>query len=322
MELWRAYDMARRDERVDMLEDDPFKRIPDNGPRVKHVHTQRAPDGTIHFTASSSNPSVNLGQIMSQLWGMAPQQQVRHHHGPIWHFSAEEKRHLALATAAFTFALGLMMAGGMSGLGRMGMSQWLVTILIYMPIMLVSVGPAFLLHEIGHKIVARKHGCWAEFRADPKGLRFGVLLAFILGFLFMAPGAVMVAGVVTRRQNGHIAIAGPLVNLALFLIGIPLGALVLGLTNAYDGSTQELLTASGLNWKAVLISIFEFWLQVNLILGLFNMLPFGPLDGLKVRDWNENAFYTMILIFAIPVATMIFGIWNPASLLESLATLL
>ena len=26
----------------------------------------------------------------------------------------------------------------------------------------------------------------------------------------MAPGAVMVAGVVTRRQNGHIAVAGPL----------------------------------------------------------------------------------------------------------------
>ena len=40
--------------------------------------------------------------------------------------------------------------------------------------MLIAVGPAFLLHEIGHKIVAKRHGCWAEFRADPKGLRFGV----------------------------------------------------------------------------------------------------------------------------------------------------
>ena len=59
-----------------------------------------------------------------------------------------------------------------------------------------------------------------EFRGS-QGLAFGVLLAALLGFLFMAPGAVMVAGVVTRRQNGHIAVAGPLVNLGLFIVGLP-----------------------------------------------------------------------------------------------------
>ena len=48
----------------------------------------------------------------------------------------------------------------------------------------------------------------------------------------MEPGAVMVAGLVTRRQNGHIALAGPVVNLHLFIIGIPLGGLILGLTGA------------------------------------------------------------------------------------------
>ena len=46
-----------------------------------------------------------------------------------------------------------------------------------------------------------------------EGLRNGVLVAALLGIVFMAPGAVMVAGLVTRRQNGHIAVAGPLVNL-------------------------------------------------------------------------------------------------------------
>ena len=87
---------------------------------------------------------------------------------------------------------------------REGFSPWFIQVLIAMPIMLIAVGPAFVLHEIGHKVVAKKNGCWAEFRADPKGLQFGMVLAFFLGILFMAPGAVMVAGLVTRRQNGHI----------------------------------------------------------------------------------------------------------------------
>ena len=148
------------------------------------------------------------------------------HKGGIWHFSDEEKKHLLYATGAFTLALGFMAAGGLGGLSINGPSTWILQILLSMPIMLIAVGPAFVLHEIGHKIIAKKNGCWAEFRADPKGLQFGVLISLFLGILFMAPGAVMVAGLVTRRQNGHIAIAGPLVNLGLFVIGIPLGALL------------------------------------------------------------------------------------------------
>ncbi|MDP6195637.1 MAG: hypothetical protein QF880_07990, partial [Candidatus Poseidonia sp.] len=62
-----------------------------------------------------------------------------------------------------------------------------------------------------------------------------------------------------------------------------------------------------------------FWLGANLFLGLFNMLPFGPLDGLKVKDWNEQAFFAVLLIFAIPVFTMFTGVWSPFGLLASVA---
>ncbi len=55
-------------------------------------------------------------------------------------------------------------------------------------------------------------------------------------------------------------------------------------------------------------------------LGLFNMLPFGPLDGLKVRDWSEGAFYAVLLIFAVPVLAMFFGMWSPIALLQGLAS--
>jgi Zn-dependent protease len=196
--------------------------------------------------------------------------------------------------------------------------------------MLLAVGPAFLLHEIGHKIVAKKNGCWAEFRADPKGLQFGVILAFLLGFLFMAPGAVMVAGLVTRRQNGHIAVAGPLTNLGLFIIGIPLWALILGISGAFNVTDLPTLT-SGSNaylsdgsivWQAMLIDAGVWWLSANLILGLFNMIPWGPLDGAKVRDWSEPAFYFVFCIFLIPVAGMFLGFWGPRSLLSACSGLI
>jgi Zn-dependent protease len=63
-----------------------------------------------------------------------------------------------------------------------------------------------------------------------------------------------------------------------------------------------------------------FWLGANLFLGLFNMLPFGPLDGLKVKDWNEQAFFAVLLIFAIPVFTMFTGVWSPITVLDTVAS--
>ena len=51
----------------------------------------------------------------------------------------------------------------------------------------------------------------------------------------------------------------------------------------------------------MIFDIGYFWLGANLFLGLFNMIPWGPLDGLKVKDWNEQVFYLVIAIFAIPI---------------------
>ena len=144
----------------------------------------------------------------------------------------------------------------------------------------------------------------------------------------MAPGAVMVAGLVTRRQNGHIAIAGPLVNLGLFVIGIPIWALILGLSGAYDyvgtgGDYGNYLVDGSLIWQQMLVDAGIFWLSANIILGLFNMIPWGPLDGLKVKDWSENAFYITISIFAFLVISWVFlQLWSPKNLLYYLANIL
>jgi len=312
--------MGNRDRRADILDDDPFRNQRAK-PRIHRVHQRVDSDGTLHYEASSS-----LSGAMLQFLGRETWEQPKHHTGRLWHFSDVEKEHLRLAMGAFTLALGFMAVGGISGISAYGFSSWVVMLLLSMPVMFIAIGPAFLFHEIGHKLVAKKNGCWAEFRADPKGLQFGIAISFFLGFLFMAPGAVMVAGLVTRRQNGHIAVAGPLTNLALFLIGVPLWGLILGLTGAFDalpanGSlfASAYLVDGALVWQAMLVNAGVFWLSANLILGLFNMLPFGPLDGLKVKDWNEQAFFAVLLIFAIPVFTMFTGVWSPTAVLMAVA---
>jgi len=310
--------MAGRDRRADILDNNPF---PESRNRIHRVHAHRASDGTIHVDAKT-----NTNSLFSQIMGLHSQQPAKHHTGKLWHFSDVEKQHLLLATAAFTLALGFMITGGLWH-ENFGTTTWVVQLLLTMPVMLLAVGPAFLLHEIGHKIVAKKNGCWAEFRADPKGLRFGIFISFFLGVLFMAPGAVMVAGLVTRRQNGHIAIAGPLVNLGLFVIGIPIWALILGLSGAYDyvgtgGDYGNYLVDGSLIWQQMLVDAGIFWLSANIILGLFNMIPWGPLDGLKVKDWSENAFYITISIFAFLVISWVFlQLWSPKNLLYYLANI-
>ena len=242
--------------------------------------------------------------------GINNRQPVQLHKGKIWHFSDEEKRQLMLATAAFTFALGLLMAGGILGISAQGgFEQWIAIVLLSMPVMLIAVGPAFILHEIGHKIVAKKYGCWAEFRVDPSGLKFGIAMAAIIGILFMAPGAVMVAGLVTRRQNGHIAIAGPAVNFGLFLIGIPIGGIILGLTGATESAPY--LEAGAINLKAMVFDIVYYWILFNLVLGLFNLIPFGPLDGAKIKDWNEPVWFISFMTFIVIGYVWLDGIFNP-----------
>ena len=264
-----------------------------------------------------------------QFLGQDTWEKPKHHTGQLWHFSDVEKQHLRLAMGAFTLALGFMAVGGISGISFFGFSSWLVFLLLSMPVWLIGVGPAFLLHEIGHKLAARRYGCWAEFRADPKGLQFGILLAFIIGFLFMAPGAVMVAGLVSRRQNGHIAVAGPLTNFALFLIGIPLWGLLIGLTGAHIPLPTEEFGILGwrgtyvednaLLWQAMVFNAGVYWIVFNLVLGLFNMLPIGPLDGLKVKDWSNGAFFTVIGVFVLLVFTMYTGVWSASNVLTAVA---
>ncbi len=147
----------------------------------------------------------------------------------------------------------------------------------------LTAGLGVILHELMHRVVARHYGATAHFVANDGMLVISILIAFT-GFLFAAPGAVWHTGYLTKRQVGLIAAAGPITNMVL-------AVLFLGALAAFRDA--------GLS-RTVVFGLFMGF-QVNGILGVFNMLPFGPIDGAKVLNWSAPAFGVLIAI-AIAIA--------------------
>jgi Zn-dependent protease len=138
----------------------------------------------------------------------------------------------------------------------------------------VTVGLAFLLHELAHKIIAQRYNCWAEFRSDMRMLVLGLIMSF-LGVVFIAPGAVMIFGNIDRKQNGKISLAGPLTNIILAIILAPL---------------------LFINFSSTIMkSIIESGFLINAWLALFNMIPLWNFDGAKIYAWNRKIFYSAII---------------------------
>ena len=181
-------------------------------------------------------------------------------------FSKIEVRDLFKAWLIISLAFGIVLSGGVFG--------WALLETIILSA--ITVGIAFLLHEMGHKYFAQKYGCFAEFRADNYMLFLAMITSFF-GIVFAAPGAVIILGRVTKAKYGKIALAGPMMNVILALVFIVLSF-------AYSGEFYSKVISLGL--------------LVNLWLAVFNMLPFWILDGKKIYTWNRQVYFS-VLIFII-----------------------
>src|SRR3989344_3864754 len=174
------------------------------------------------------------------------------------------KSWLAISLAfAFVYS-GISLFKGIDGL-------FSLSFLVMLGLSGLTAGIGFLFHELAHKFVAQRYGCAAEFRSFDQMLYVAVGLAFLVGFIFAAPGAVMISGMITRKENGIISLAGPLTNYVLAMIFLAL---------LFTFPQFSLLFGTGFG--------------INMWLGLFNLIPFGNFDGIKIFQWNIIVWSAMV----------------------------
>jgi Zn-dependent protease len=169
---------------------------------------------------------------------------------------------------------------------------------------------AFLLsltcHEAGHAVVARWGGDdtahlsgqvslnpWPHIRREPIGTVLVPLLTYFLGTSRWMMGWAS-APYDPRWEDRHpgraaaMSAAGPAANFLLFAMAF--GILKLGLatgtwTVPHDELALDRLVAAGPGVSGIVVALGRFLsvvMGLNLILGIFNLLPFPPLDGASV----------------------------------------
>jgi Zn-dependent protease/CBS domain-containing protein len=146
----------------------------------------------------------------------------------------------------FTFLL-LIIWLAVSGIGNGGAGMVLVVLGLFFCI---------ALHELGHSLVAQRYG-------------YGVrdITLYPIG------GVAAIEGSPTPRHELFIALAGPMVNVAIAAV---LGTILLVLGRIPDAQTAEAMM------RLVESDPLLFLLSANITLVVFNMIPAFPMDGGRV----------------------------------------
>jgi len=144
---------------------------------------------------------------------------------------------------------------------------------------------AFLFHEFGHRQVAKHFGFPTKFRLLTFGMgltAFSVVMGLAtIGSAIPAPtlalpGAVVVLGLdKISKETGLCKAAGPIVNLVYGVILLLLSFFIPNTVyplNFFIGSAASL----------------------NFMLGSFNMIPIGILDGQNIFKWSKAVYFVLI----------------------------
>ncbi len=199
--------------------------------------------------------------------------------GKMGQFSTLEISHILIAmlilTIAFSFALSgnsllkLVLNGNPFDIYKLSRG---------FSLSFVAIVSAFCCHELSHKLMAQYFRLWSEFRMYPKGLIVSLFLSIFTGFVCAAPGAVMFRGEPRSFEEGNIAMAGPLANMVLTSIFLPLFLFVFYKT------------------PGIITDTVVYICLANSVFALFNLFPFGPLDGVKIFQWSPAVWISMFVV--------------------------
>lgn len=186
-------------------------------------------------------------------------------------------------------------------------------------ILIIALLTAIAIHEFSHALTADYLGDPTprlQGRLNLNPLNHidltGLLFLFFFGFGWGKPVEIDSFNLKNpRKDEALISIAGPISNFILAL----LFSLILRLFNFFE-----------INFLSTIGSIIIIlMIRMNLVLGIFNLLPIYPLDGFKivagflpeekVDEWYELKKYGFIflLLLILPVgrSSMLTGILNP-----------
>ena len=195
-------------------------------------------------------------------------------------FSKTEIRDLSIASI-LVILVGISIFGAPNGIfsALQVLALYIEWGLWWLPVGMISIFlVSFMAHELAHKFVAQHYGMWSEFRMSSMGyLMSGMAILFSVPIF--GTGVVYTSGSSNREQNGKSNLAGPLTN---FIIAASLMIVALVLR----------VVTPGLGFASLL---FQYGIQLNAFLGLFNMIPFQPFDGATIRDWSNTVWLGQVI---------------------------
>lgn len=196
----------------------------------------------------------------------------------------EEARDLIISAIVISIAFSIALLGGGSQIINISLMDFLSMFIFS----LIAVALGFILHELGHRSVARRFGCYSEYKMWTSGLILAIVLSFF-GFVFAAPGAVVIHPRIdlwgrmvplTKKKSGIISIAGSIMNISLSILFLSL-------------------------YIIYRLPVFYYGSKINAWLSIFNLIPLPLLDGFKVLFWNKSvwlaAMGASIILYFFPI---------------------
>ena len=187
--------------------------------------------------------------------------------------------------------------------------------LVFAPLVLLALLIAIILHEVAHALVAKWNGDLTAKFAKRTSLNpyrhfnlLGFLMLIFVGFGFAKPVPVNVENFKNKRKGTVlVSIAGIITNILLALTSAFFLVIVerfgafrsYGLYHLYPTVVFniEALTTIPLAASAVFAVFFGVMLHINIVLALFNLLPFFPLDGHRLMEAGLGSFNKVVKFF-------------------------